>query len=182
MNNTGKILDGLLVLQFRSGSKKALEALVQRYHSRLCQHAYWYTNDIEASKDIVQDSWGVVIKKVYSLKEPNSFGSWIFRIVTRKSLDYVTKLKKNRILMQQVQAEEIFNEDKREQWAYVLQLRKAIKTLSIEHQLVIRLFYTEDYSLREIAEILEISIGTVKSRLFHGREKLKSILLKFNDG
>lgn len=178
MNNTSKILDGLLVLQFRSGSKKALELLVQRYHSKLCQHAYWYTHDIEAAKDIVQDCWGVVMKRLYSLKEPDKFGSWIFRIVTRKSLDYVAKQKRVKVQLQQLQLcnfQDIAESDDKK---FLIKLKHAIKTLSKEQQLVIRLFYTEEYSLLEIAEILKISIGTVKSRLFHGREKLKLILIK----
>ncbi len=55
-------------------------------------------------------------------------------------------------------------------------LHAAIRSLSKNQQIVLRLFYTQEYSLMEISEILDISIGTVKSRLFHSREKLKTIL------
>jgi len=95
MVDSSKIFDGLLVLQYRSGKKKALSLLVEKYQNRLCRHSFWYTHDLEASKDIVQDCWGVVIKKLDSLKDPNLFGSWVFRIVTRKSLDFVLKHKKD---------------------------------------------------------------------------------------
>lgn len=57
---------------------------------------------------------------------------------------------------------------------------QGIRLLPIEQQEVIKLFYTEEYSLKEIAEILRIKHGTVKSRLFHAREKLKTILKTHN--
>jgi RNA polymerase sigma-70 factor (ECF subfamily) len=52
----------------------------------------------------------------------------------------------------------------------------AIKKLPEHQQVVIKLFYVEDYSLKQISDILKISIGTAKSRLFHAREKLKETL------
>lgn len=60
--------------------------------------------------------------------------------------------------------------------ALKVKLLKTIKTLPETQQIVIRLFYMQDYSLKEISAILNISEGTVKSRLFHAREKLKQIL------
>ena len=55
-------------------------------------------------------------------------------------------------------------------------LLDAIKQLPVQQQEVLKLFYTEDYSLKEISQLLHISVGTTKSRLFHAREKLKLIL------
>lgn len=52
-------------------------------------------------------------------------------------------------------------------------LQLMIRVLPKDQQVVLRLFYTEQYSLKEISEILEISVGAVKSRLFHARERLK---------
>jgi RNA polymerase sigma-70 factor (ECF subfamily) len=52
----------------------------------------------------------------------------------------------------------------------------AIKSLPTEQQMVLKLFYVEDYALKEISELLKISVGTTKSRLFHAREKLKQQL------
>ena len=61
-----------------------------------------------------------------------------------------------------------------------IDLLKAIQSLSINQQMVIRLFYVEEYSLKDISDTLKISVGTVKSRLFHAREKLKLILKNRN--
>lgn len=171
-----KVFDALLVLQYRSGNDNAFNLLVKRHHSILCKHAYWYTHDIEASKDIVQDSWSVIMKKLGQLKDPNTFSSWAMRIVTRKSLDYLNRTKSNREKLitfhPEIDAAGIADE----RAAQINELQKAILKLSDHQKITLRLFYTEEYSLREISTILDISEGTVKSRLFHAREKLKSIL------
>ena len=60
--------------------------------------------------------------------------------------------------------------------ALKLLMFKSINSLSSKQQVIIKLFYNQNYKLKEISEILEISIGTAKSRLFHAREKLKTIL------
>ena len=170
-----KVFDSLLVLQYKSGDKKALGILVKRYHRRLCRHSYGYTHDIDSAKDIVQDCWNIIINKIDFLKDPNAFGSWAMRIVTRKSLDYVNKKTKDRERVNEIPP--LKQDDLEIEHSLMMQkLSRAITSLPQDQQTVLRLFYTQEYSLKEIACILEISIGTVKSRLFHAREKLKTIL------
>jgi RNA polymerase sigma-70 factor (ECF subfamily) len=176
MKNRNKIFDGLLVLQYRSGNKKALGLLVNRYHRRLYEHSYRYTHDFDASKDIAQDCWSVIITKLDDLKNPNLFGSWALRIATRKSLDYVKNRKRNLNKLHEYYNISSVKEGQENWETETLKLLKAMSTLPENQQIVLRLFYKEDYSLKEISDILEISIGTVKSRLFHAREKLKTIL------
>lgn len=178
MSDPSKVFDGLLVLQYRSGTKKALSILVNRYHAKLCRHSYWYTHDIEASKDIVQDCWGIVIKKMDGLKEPNLFSSWAFRIVTRRSLDFVAKRKRELEKLRDSYVSATIETNEEDVEGAIKKLQDGIQKLSEEQQIVLRLFYIEKYSLKEISGILEISTGTVKSRLFHAREKLKTILKK----
>ncbi len=178
MGNTDKIVDGLLVLQYQSGSNKALSLLVGKHHPKLCRHAYWYTHDLDAAKDIVQDCWGIIMKKVTGLRDPNRFGSWALRIVTRKSLDYVNKNIKERDGLVEFgrtndqDTNTYYNESDLDK------LRTGVRTLPRDQQQVLHLFYMEDYSLKEISTILGIPPGTVKSRLYHAREKLKTIIKK----
>ena len=169
-----KVFDALLVLQYRSGNKKALGLLVKRHHHQMCRHSYSFTRDIDSSKDIVQDCWSIIINKIDFLKDPNVFGSWAMRIVTRKSLDFVNKRTRERQEKNTLPIEdENSSEEKR---TIFIELQKAIAGLPQDQQTVLRLFYTQEYSLKEIASILDVSVGTVKSRLFHAREKLKTVL------
>ena len=172
-----KGIDKNLVLQFQSGDKKALAELVKRWHKQFCSKAYWLVKDKDVAKDIAQDSWSVIIHKIESLNDANSFGGWAMRIVYTKSLDWLrAKAKEQAGQNEYSYAQDTFDvviEDK-EQIKKVL--LKAIKTLPIKQQLVIKLFYVEDYSLKQISDLLHISLGTTKSRLFQAREKLKLIL------
>ena len=181
MKTTKKIYDGLLVLEYLAGNNQSLSMLVKRHHIRLCSHSYRYTMDIEASKDIVQDAWKTMINKLHTLNDPNSFGSWATKIVTRKSLDHISKAKRIRGQMEEYSREAWVAETRGDRESEIDQLLKAIKELPDDQQKVLRLFYLEEYSLKEIGDILEISIGTAKSRLFHAREKLKKIIKTESD-
>lgn len=171
---TSKVFDALLVLQYKSGNNQALGMLVNRHHHKLCRHSYRYTNDRDISQDIVQDCWNIIINKIDFLKDPNAFGSWAMRIVTRKSLDFVNLRAKDRERAKELP--QVQHDVDEEHGSTIEKLRKAISVLPQDQQIVLSLFYTQEYSLKEISNILEVSVGTVKSRLFHAREKLKTIL------
>ncbi|MGB5430586.1 RNA polymerase sigma factor [Eudoraea sp.] len=179
MGNAKKIFEGLLVLQYRSGNKKAFSLLVKRYNTKMCNHAYWFTYDKDIAKDIVQDSWGIILKKLPYLKKPNSFGSWAMQIVTRKSIDHLNKTSRVREKLKDYY-EPIVDNDLDNKESDLIKVYGAIKGLPQDQQIVLRLFYLEEYSLKEISEILNKSAGTVKSRLYHAREKLKTILKNRN--
>lgn len=179
MGSAKKIFEGLLVLQYRSGNKKAFSLLVKRYNTKMCNHAYWFTYDKDIAKDIVQDSWGIILKKLPYLKKPNSFGSWAIQIVTRKSIDHLNKTSRVREKLKDYY-EPIVDNDLDNKESDLIKVYGAIKGLPQDQQIVLRLFYLEEYSLKEISEILNKSAGTVKSRLYHAREKLKTILKNRN--
>ena len=178
MKNADKVFDGLLVMEFQAGNKKALSLLVNRHNQKLCKHSFWYTQDLNTSKDIVQDSWKVIMNKVGSLKEPDSFGSWATKIVIRKSLDFLKKKTRNKQQLQAYYEASKVDGSEFHKEGEINNLLKSIRLLPQNQQIVLRLFYLEEYSLKEISAILDISVGTIKSRLFHAREKLKIILKK----
>lgn len=176
MENAKKIFEGLLILQYRSGNKKAFSLLVKRYNSKMYKHAYWFTYDKDLAKDIVQDSWGLIIKKLPNLKKPNSFGSWAMQIVTRKSIDYLKRNQRDREKLKEYYKDPRTYNDTDQKESDLAKVYAALKGLPQDQQIVLRLFYLEEYSLKEISEILDKSEGTIKSRLYHAREKLKTIL------
>ncbi|TSE08547.1 RNA polymerase sigma factor [Aquimarina algiphila] len=184
MTNTNKTFDSLLVLQCQSGNRKAAAILVKRWHVKLCKQAYWYTNDIENSKDIAQDSWSVILQKIGSLKDPNSFGSWALTIVTRNAINWLRKHKKE---LESLNSYHYDHKNSTNEYDHndsdpSILLKKSIKKLPHNQQLVLHLFYLEEYSIKQISEIINVSAGTVKSRLFNAREKLKLILKNRNHG
>ena len=170
--------DKKLIGEYLQGNHKILTKLVKRWHKKFCDKAFWVVKNPDLSKDLAQDSWVTIINKLHTLKDPERFQYWALRIVYTKSIDALHKryIERTRINDLQIN-EEIDNpipdhEDKKHK------LLQAIKQLSIEKQNVIRLFYVEQYSIKEIGELLDISTGTVKSRLFKAREELKQTIKK----
>ena len=179
MSRTDQIFDALLVMECQAGKKSAFNLLAKRWHAKFCKQAYWYTRDKEQAKDIAQESWGVILNKIQFLKDPNSFGSWAMRIVTNRSLDWLRKQKREREKGQNENyksAATLQNEELKTSADHSAKVSEAIKNLPLKQQQVLNLFYLEEFSLKQISEILDISVGTVKSRLFTARETLKSIL------
>jgi RNA polymerase sigma-70 factor (ECF subfamily) len=133
--------------------------------------------DKDASKDIAQDSWTVIINKIDSLKDRRQFKFWAYRIIINKSTDWLRIQTKNRLNKGDYSAYISVND---ETVTGISQLKKnllkAIQTLPDGQKAVIKLFYLESYSIKQISELLNISAGTTKSRLFHAREKLKQTL------
>ena len=178
--NKNKILsDATLVVNYQNGDKKTISLLVKRWHVSFCNYAFWIVKDVDLAKDIAQESWTIIINKLVDLKEPEKFKSWAISIVNRKAIDYIRT--KNR---EQKKIQQFYNEktvessvaDIADNLALKQKLLKAIEKLSEAQQMVVKLFYVEAYSLKEISELLSVSIGTTKSRLFHAREKLKTTL------
>lgn len=167
------ILDELLVLNAQNGDKKAMAILVNKWHGVLIKQAYRNTQTMETAKDIVQDSWQVILRKIHTINDPAKFRVWASSIVYNKSVDWVRNQQKQREILQNQQSEVIDETKEIDQDEMV---RGALKKLPKDHQLILSMFYTDDYSVTEIAQILSLPAGTVKSRLFNARRKLKDTL------
>ena len=172
--------DSSLINQYISGNTNVLPVLVKRYHQEFCKKAFWVTKNKELAKDIAQESWLAIIDKIHTLKNTNSFRSWALRIVYTKAIDAIKQANKanNRLKSIVSNQDEEVEEDPKTKIKKAL--RHAINKLPKQKQDIIRLFYVEEYSITEISSFLNIPIGTVKSRLFKAREKLKSILKELN--
>ena len=146
MHKSLKTEDEQLVEQYRSGDQMALQELVRRWHKSFCEKAYWFTKDADASKDIAQESWNTIISKMDALKDAGSFQSWALRIVFTKAMDWMRANQRDRIKLETYYKNyDATEEDKNDHETLKKELLKAMKSLSGEHQIVLRLFYVEDY-------------------------------------
>lgn len=169
-NRSDHVVDELLVLQAQDGDAKALNILVIRWHKKLVSYCYRQTKDLEVSKDLVQESWQAIIKSIRSLKDPAKFRVWAFRIVHNKAVNWIKALQKERVMEQEVLLESKNGEIEEPDFGPI---RRAINRLPSNQKEILTLFYHYNYSLQEISEVLGVSIGTVKSRLYHARQKVK---------
>lgn len=181
MDKNQRKIDSKLVLEYQSGNNEALTLLVKRWHKLFCKKAFWLVKDADAAKDIAQDSWKTIIDKMEYLKDSSSFGSWALRIVCNKSFDWIKEnnVKRNKLNIYKSERNTVEEDiEDKEKKLLKTNLLIAIKSLSVSQQMVIQMFYVEEHSLKEIGKTLNISTGTVKSRLFKARENLKIIIKK----
>jgi len=172
-----RILDELLVLKCQHGDEAALETLVARWHGRLRQRAVLLVGDDDAGGDVAQDAWVQIVRTIRRLNDPAAFPSWAYRIVGNKAADWVRRRTRRRKHWSAVvQQAAHLNDHRGSSAAETVEhciIRRAIDALPVATRRLVTLYYLDGRSTREIAAALDVPIGTVKSRLFHAREKLK---------
>ncbi len=161
--------DALLVLQIQKGDQEGFNLLFQRWNNKLLRHAIRQVKSQAIAKDVLQNSWIAILKGIRTLKEPGHFGPWAMRIVYYKAIDHLRKQKKENAVTQPSIDED--TEDPRLQ-----SILNGLKSLPDKHKQILTLFYLEEMAVAEIAYILNIPPGTVKSRLYHAREYFKKQL------
>jgi len=179
-----QIFEELLVLKCQSGDERSLSILIKRWHPKLIRQANRHLYDMEASKDVVQESWQAIIKGLDALKDSSKFGVWALSITSRKAIDWIRKKQTSRkreeveVAFQQEQLVE--QSDEKE--ILLTKVSSGLKELPTDQKVVLSMFYLENHSLIEIGKILDMPVGTVKSRLYYAREHLKKTLLHKNFG
>lgn len=174
-------LNNLLVHRYQNGENEALELLIKRFHPVMLRTICHYTCNREPVDDIAQDCWYTIIKKLSELDLQISFDAWALTIAKRKAIDWIRERQQMRSRNQKVKAESLNRSDNDAGTTEVEadqldKVRIGIQQLPPTQKMVITMFYLENLSIKEISSVLEISKGTVKSRLFHAREKLKRII------
>lgn len=180
--------DKTLVNMVLKGRSSAFEDLLKKYHDRVYRLAFRLLGNTQDAEDVIQDVFTQVYLSLKSFKGNSSFYTWLFRITYNVSITHRRK-RKNVISLQTGQgtdsAPEIalasdgsapdLNLDREESKALV---EKALGMLSIEHRACLIFKEVEGLSYEEIADSLEIPVGTVRSRLFRARLELRDILQK----
>lgn len=135
--------------------------------------AYSYVQEEQAALDIVQNAILRGLEGCFGLRNPLALKTWFYRIVVNESLQYLRKQKRETPLTDEQTAALTYTEPafaaNQEAYTAVMQLPEAMKTVIILH-------YYEDLTLKQIAEITETPLSTVKTRLYSGLKKLKLIL------
>lgn len=174
------IQDELLVLQCQHGDAEALKTLIARWHPRLGRMAWRLTAEREAARDIVQEAWLAIVRGLRRLDDPARFRSWAYRIVRNKCADWTRRRVVQRNAAQEMQdaainagAESATETDPA---GDVARLRNALAELPNEQRAILSLHYLDGMSIAEIAAALDVPKGTVKSRLYHARNRLKQTL------
>ncbi len=185
LKSKSQLLDELLVLQAQGGDRQAINILVQKWNKKLVYQSYIRTNNWEESQDIVQNVWQWLYHHLDKLDDVSNFASWIRTIVDRRSIDWVRKASTKKEVNKKSDGTIGFDhfdivddtdDVGNRQEESLNRLEKGLQRLNADMKLILTLYYLESSSIESISKILKIPKGTVKSRLFHAREKLKSYI------
>jgi RNA polymerase sigma-70 factor (ECF subfamily) len=162
------------VLQAQSGSRAALDELFKSVQEPLFRYIVSVVTDRHLAEDILQEVFIRIYRKLRWLREPQAFRAWCYQIATREAFRY---LKRERLWTDQVRDEGVLNVMPVAEPPYspelVQRLPELVGDLSPASRAVIVLFYLHEMSLVETAAVLDIPVGTVKSRLAYGLESLR---------
>lgn len=172
-----QLVDELLVMDAQSGRVKAMEMLVSRWQKRLWRYACRLTGSPEAAWDVTQESWLGIVRGISRLGDPARFRPWAYRIVTNKANDWLRESIRTKQLSADIDAVPR-QSDEHQTAAVAADLHSVLHRLSKPSRAVLTLHYLEDFGLADIARILRVPQGTVKSRLHTARNELKSIWLE----
>jgi RNA polymerase sigma factor (sigma-70 family) len=178
-----QIYDELLVLKCQADDKAAFEELVERWNKRLWHYAYKVTGSDSVAWDIVQETWVGIIKGIRKLADVAVFPGWAFRILNNKCADWLRKqhlqYKLDSELSKRTQNESDVRQNSNEK---ADSLRAAVTKLRTDQRALLMLHYHEDFDIGQIAEILSVPEGTVKSRLHRTVNELRQLVEQDKNG
>jgi RNA polymerase sigma-70 factor, ECF subfamily len=180
--------DKALVRAARTGDMEAFEELVSRHRDKLYARAYSMLRNEEEAVDLSQEAWVKGWQRLSQFQGESSFGTWMTRIVINLCLDQLRRQKRHRTESMEELNEESGGVERQmpvvtinptaglERDELRQRINRALGQLSYEHRTVIVLHEFEELEYKEIAKVMECSIGTVMSRLFYARRKMAALL------
>jgi len=184
-----KLSDEKLILRFQEGDINAYNELVKRYKDRLLNFVFRYFNNREQAEDVVQDTLIKLYTHASYYKKIAKFSTWIFTIAKNNAL---TELRKNK----RKQTDSLWTEDgkvidinsndqsleiKVQNEIAIDQLNKFLDEIPENFRIAVVLRDFQELSYDEISKILEIPIGTIKSRINRGRIQLAEKMKHFKE-
>ena len=164
----------LLAVRCQLGERQALDALVARWHLPLWKYARRLTGGGEAADDVVQDVWLRILRGLPGLREPARLRPWIFGIARRVLMDRL-RAQYAAPPFADVEVGDLGEpDDPRGDPGDMDLLHGELASLPVLEREVLVLFYLDELSLAELADVLAIPIGTAKSRLFRARRSLRT--------
>jgi RNA polymerase sigma-70 factor (ECF subfamily) len=190
------VSDEELMLECRKGDMSAFELLVRRYQDALVNYIHYTINDYHRAEDLAQETFLRVFKSASRYEPKASFKSWLYTIATNLSRNEIRNRARRKTCFLEDMVDE--NEDvydsefmidtrfqpdilyeKKERQQFI---KKTLKQLPENQRLALTLVTYQELSYEEISEILNCSVGAVKSLLHRARQNMKKLLIKAGIG
>lgn len=171
--------DSRLVRRMMEDDSRAFDELMDFYYPRILRMAYLISGSHADSQDIVQETFVICWLNRKKLREPEHFAKWLYKTLTREAWRFCRRSRREQPV------EEVFG-DREPERASALEevlarsrdeaLYGAIKALPVKQRTAVVLYYFNQMSTKEIAQVTGCLEGTVKSRLYTARNNLKAVL------
>jgi RNA polymerase sigma-70 factor (ECF subfamily) len=184
-----------LIKRAQHGDRASFEELIYRYDRSVLSLAYSYSNDQEDAKDIYQDVFLRVFKGLKKFEFRSEFSTWLYRITVNVALTHKTKKGKysyasldeeqsgaegeTKLAYESI-ADDLTSDERAISSDISENIKRAIEKLSPQQKMVFSLKHFEEYKINEIAEMMNISTGTVKNYLFNATLKMREYLKEFD--
>ena len=176
-------VDQDIVAQCRSGDREAFAKLVQKYQSRVLTLATRILDNRSEAEDVAQDIFVKVFQSLHEFRGASRFSTWLYRITVNHCLNYIRRRTRQQQTLVAAEPEDWMQEfptsnphrtlEQKERWVLV---QAKLQALSPEYRTILLLRDFEGLSYEEIADVLQLESGTVKSRLHRARTELKALL------
>lgn len=181
--------DAMLVARAQRGDRVALDNLIRKHSTRAYQYAFRLTRNPEEAADVVAEAFVRVFRAIHNFKGTSAFTTWMYRILTNCFLDIRKKERTRETISLELESQHgesplerqlqsqgsgPIEEVERNEKESVIQ--QAVATLPDYQQSIIIMYHVQMLSYEEIARILDVPIGTVKSRLNRARLSLRALL------
>lgn len=168
--------DELLAVRCQLGEPAAFDALVERWHPALWSYVRRVSDDDDQAAELLQDTWLRVLRAMPRLRDPARLRPWLFGIARRALMDrlrdrYAAPAQEP---IEAADAEASAETDDVD--SDLLTMRDELVRLPVIEREVLALFYLQELTLAEVADVLAVPAGTVKSRLFRARRMLRERL------
>ena len=169
-----RIQEQLWVVGAQKGDEKAFESLVTRYERQLLYYLAHFTNDPWQSADALQDVWVTVFRGLQRLRAPEAFRVWLYQVAHNRVTTLLRRKSIETEAKQALQDEQNVRESQNEaEFVDAELVHRALAQIPPLHREVLVLRFLRDLSLEEIAQVISVSVGTVKSRLHYAKQAVK---------
>jgi RNA polymerase sigma-70 factor (ECF subfamily) len=173
------IYQELLVLRCHRGDRAALEELVVTWEHRLFYFLRRLGSEEPDAWDLLQETWLRVLRGIGSLKEPSNLAPWLYRIARNAAINHGQARALRRERREELPPPAETQEDPGPRnLDDAEQVHHGLLQLALPQREVLSLYFLESMTVEQIAQVLEVPPGTVKSRLYHAKRGLRAVLAK----
>ncbi len=179
MKDLRAIREEVLVLGCQSGDAESFRGLVELMEAHLFYFVRRLVSNDETALDVMQDVWIQVFRKIRYLREPSKFRQWIFRIAHDTAVSAIRRERGRRSEpLDAVDPKELQSEEPELHGFDPSDVHRVILELNVKHREVLTLYYFEGLSYSDIAEVVGVPIGVVRSRLHYAKKAMEVILTR----